>query len=163
MESDKRPDWLLYEHQMVERHAAAHFDADVFHWTHVPEPMLEESGYIHDRNQWRLERKRKHEDPNPLSDYGRHRRAFETAEETWRRSLEATAAFIIQNGRSPSSIAKDPVEKRLGSWVSNQKHNYGAKKNIMKTAAVRAEWAALVGRHPRAFETADKTWRRSLE
>jgi superfamily II DNA or RNA helicase len=64
------PDWMLYEHQMVERHAAEHPDAEVYHWTHVPEPMLEASGYIHDRNQWRLERKRKHEDPNPLSDYG---------------------------------------------------------------------------------------------
>jgi hypothetical protein len=36
---------------MVERHAAAHPDAEVYHWTHVSEPMLEASGYIHDRNQ----------------------------------------------------------------------------------------------------------------
>jgi superfamily II DNA or RNA helicase len=62
-------DWVIYEHQMVKRHALEYPDAVVLHWTHVPEPMLEEAGYIHGRNQWRLKNKRKN-DINPLSDYG---------------------------------------------------------------------------------------------
>jgi superfamily II DNA or RNA helicase len=67
-------EWLRYEHQMVKAHISNHPTATVFHWTHVPETMLKESGYIHDLNQWRLKRKREY-DPtspylNPISDYG---------------------------------------------------------------------------------------------
>jgi superfamily II DNA or RNA helicase len=73
MEADA-PDHMRYEHQMVEEHAATHPGADVHHWSRVPETMLIDAGYIHDANQWRLERKRRlaPDEPsaNPVSDYG---------------------------------------------------------------------------------------------
>jgi hypothetical protein len=122
MESDGAPDWMLYEHQMVE-------------------PA---------RVEW-------------AALVGQHPDAFETAEETWWRSLKETEAFVLQNGRLPSNKAKDPAEKRLGSWVGTQKQNYAAEKHIMKTPAIRAEWAALVGQHLRAFGTTEETWRRSTQ
>jgi len=73
MEADA-PDHLRYEHQMVEEHAATHPGAEVHHWSRVPETMLIDAGYIHDANQWRIDRKRRLEpdepSPNPVSDYG---------------------------------------------------------------------------------------------
>jgi len=69
------PDHLRYEHEMVEAHRAAYPGANVWHWSHVPLPVLIASGYIHDANQWRLERcqRRRDEDDdglNHVSDYG---------------------------------------------------------------------------------------------
>jgi len=66
-------DWLAYEYQSIKEHAATYPEANVRHWTHVPESMLIEAGYIHDANTWRLDRKRRFEaDPtlNQVSDYG---------------------------------------------------------------------------------------------
>ena len=56
------PEWLKYEHQMIEEHKErVPDDADVYHWTHTPETLLEECGYVTDRNRWRLCRKRRYE------------------------------------------------------------------------------------------------------
>jgi hypothetical protein len=90
----------------------------------------------------------------------RHPQAFETYEQAWRRSAAETESFINQHDRLPSK--RDPVEKRLGSWVVNQKANYAvtpeASKQIMKS--MHGEWTALVQRHPQAFETYEQAWRR---
>ncbi len=68
------PEWLAYEHQAIEQHAATHPEAEVHHWSRVPEIMLTDAGYIHEINRWRLDRKRRFDpdktSPNPLSDYG---------------------------------------------------------------------------------------------
>ena len=68
------PEWLTYEHQAVERHASTYPKSEVHHWSRVPESMLIDAGYIHDVNQWRLDRKRRFKPdeptPNPVSDYG---------------------------------------------------------------------------------------------
>jgi superfamily II DNA or RNA helicase len=68
------PEWLTYEHQAIEQHAETYPDAEVHHWSRIPETMLTDAGYIHAANQWRLDRKRRFNpdeaSPNPVSDYG---------------------------------------------------------------------------------------------
>ena len=58
--------------------------------------------------------------------------------ETWKNTHQKICKFIDTNGKRPSSESKDPEEKRLGSWVSNQKKNYDPhgselSKQIMKS------------------------------
>jgi uncharacterized protein YukE len=89
--------------------------------------------------------------------------AFESAEETWRRTFQQVERFLEVNGRLPLKTAKD--EKRLGQWVSNQKTNYDPDpdrcKYVMKQ--VSGQWTGLMERWPEAFESAVETWRRTFQ
>jgi hypothetical protein len=38
----------------------------------------------------------------------------------WHEMLEKVDRFLSDNGKRPSSEAKDPEEKRLGIWLSNE-------------------------------------------
>ena len=42
----------------------------------------------------------------------------------WKNNHKKMRLHIDKNGKTPSQKAKDPEEKRLGNWVSNQKTNY---------------------------------------
>ena len=44
--------------------------------------------------------------------------------EDWKNKHSQMCEFIDTNKKSPSQTAKDPTEKKLGQWVSNQKKNY---------------------------------------
>jgi len=44
--------------------------------------------------------------------------------ERWKENHQKMCEFIDENGRAPSSAAKDPEEKRLGRWTSTQKDKY---------------------------------------
>jgi superfamily II DNA or RNA helicase len=55
----------------------------------------------------------------------------------WKNTHHKMCEFIDSNKKSPSYGSKDPSEKKLGSWISNQKGNYNSvgpefSKNIMK-------------------------------
>jgi superfamily II DNA or RNA helicase len=45
-------------------------------------------------------------------------------DELWKENHMKMCEFVISNKKSPLSTSKKPEEKRLGSWVSNQKRNY---------------------------------------
>jgi len=58
--------------------------------------------------------------------------------ENWKNNHKNVCEYIEKNGRAPSTIAKNSGDKKMGSWVSNQKDNYDANgsemsKGIMKT------------------------------
>ena len=42
----------------------------------------------------------------------------------WGKMCEKLVAFVAGHGRLPSTIAKDPAEKRLGTWVARQRTAY---------------------------------------
>lgn len=55
----------------------------------------------------------------------------------WKNTHHKMCEFIDSNRKSPSYGSKDPSEKKLGQWISNQKKNYNSvgpefSKNIMK-------------------------------
>jgi superfamily II DNA or RNA helicase len=58
--------------------------------------------------------------------------------QTWKNNYKNMCLHIDKTGKNPSSISKDPEEKRIGSWISNQKKNYDSlghqfSQQIMKT------------------------------
>ena len=42
----------------------------------------------------------------------------------WKNNHKNMCLHIDKNGKAPSSTAKDPEEKQIGSWISRQKKNY---------------------------------------
>ena len=46
--------------------------------------------------------------------------------ENWKENHKKMCEFIDSNEKSPSYGSKDPSEKKLGSWISNQKRNYNS-------------------------------------
>jgi superfamily II DNA or RNA helicase len=65
-------DWLKYEYMCIEKHCQDNPDHKMFHWGDLPENILEDSGYIHDKNIQRLTRlkDRAKAKNKPLREYG---------------------------------------------------------------------------------------------
>jgi superfamily II DNA or RNA helicase len=75
--------------------------------------------------------------------------AEKTAEdpvEDWKNKHAQMCEFMDTNKKAPSTIAKDPTEKTLGQWISNQKTNYNAegasssRSNLMKNPDIWQIW-----------------------
>ena len=70
------PLWLDYEYISIKKHCQDNPGHKMFHWGDVPENLLEDSGYIHDKNKFRKQRminsaKEKSENiTNQLKEYG---------------------------------------------------------------------------------------------
>ena len=65
--------------------------------------------------------------------------------QVWKNNHKKICEFIHKTGKAPSTTAKDPEEKRLGSWISNQKNNYDPRgpefsKKGMKTPEIWQIW-----------------------
>ena len=65
--------------------------------------------------------------------------------QTWKNDRKNMCLHIDKTGKAPSQVAKDPEEKRLGSWVSTQKSQYDSRgsefsKYIMKTPEIWQIW-----------------------
>ena len=62
-------------------------------------------------------------------------------EELWRFTLEKVKKFINENKKRPNVKSKNPEEKKLGQWLSNQNINYKNNTQIMKNnESIRKEW-----------------------
>ena len=63
----------------------------------------------------------------------------------WMNDVANVCTFIDKNGKAPSQTAKEPEEKKIGSWISSQRQKYdsrGAKfsKERMKNEEVWSKW-----------------------
>jgi hypothetical protein len=66
-------------------------------------------------------------------------------DELWKENHMKMCEFVISNKKSPLSTSKKPEEKRLGSWVSNQKRKYDPQgsefsEHIMKNQEIWKLW-----------------------
>ena len=48
--------WLQYEHQSIAKHIEDNPADIMYHWSYIPENLLEDSGYINDKNRTRKRR-----------------------------------------------------------------------------------------------------------
>jgi superfamily II DNA or RNA helicase len=69
--------------------------------------------------------------------------------ELWNEKCQKMCNFIDEHGKAPLTIAKDKEEKRLGRWVSIQKHNYNSKgsefsKHGMKKFEIWKYWTDII-------------------
>ncbi len=81
----------------------------------------------------------------------------------WTQSLADVRTFVVQYGKLPSREAKDPVEKKWGNWIDNQKVNFKQNKGAMSDSDKRNQWQAFVETHPVLFADFDDRWCQTFE
>ena len=70
--------WLEYEYQSIAKHLEDNPNDTMYHWSNIPENLLEDSGYINDKNRTRKrrmiaraeQRSKNNEKKKPLQEYG---------------------------------------------------------------------------------------------
>jgi hypothetical protein len=70
-------------------------------------------------------------------------------DELWKHNLNSLENYVIENNILPNKNSKILNEKKLGSYVHHQKHNY--KYNTMKDASIRKEWEDFTAKYPHLF------------
>ena len=83
-------------------------------------------------------------------------------EEQWRLNHAQLIAHMDKEQKSPSTIDKNPVIKKLGNWLSNQKQNYAKNTLIMSNPDIRAEWEATLVKYGHYLCDQDDKWRLTL-
>jgi hypothetical protein len=76
---------------------------------------------------------------NPL--YSKY---FLSNEEEWNNNLDKVKKYISENKKRPSNYDKSKDIKFLGTWVSNQTHNYKNKLKIMKHNEIYDKWTNFI-------------------
>jgi superfamily II DNA or RNA helicase len=75
--------------------------------------------------------------------------------QTWKNKHKKMCLHIDKFGKRPSDKAKEPEEKRLGQWISDQKRNYDPRgpaftfsKEGMKTPEIWQMWTDTIQKYP---------------
>jgi superfamily II DNA or RNA helicase len=84
-------------------------------------------------------------------------------EECWNERFEELKQFIDKNERTPSTSAKNKEEKKLGSWLSNQKTNYKNKTDGMKDKKRYDTWTQFIEEYKDYLLSRDEEWNNTLE
>ena len=67
--------------------------------------------------------------------------------ELWRANMEQLHAFVTEHNYIPTSYSATPAERKIGSWVYNQKKYYKNRTNQLKTESNRRQWEQFVAQH----------------
>jgi superfamily II DNA or RNA helicase len=67
--------------------------------------------------------------------------------EQWYNKLKMSCDYMDKYKKRPSEDDINPKIKKLGSWVSNQKHNYAKNIRIMANRMIRAEWEVTLEKY----------------
>jgi Fe-S cluster biosynthesis and repair protein YggX len=62
------------------------------------------------------------------------------SDEKWQQTYECFCEWIDTNKKRPSCMSKNAEEKKLGTWIRNQKNNYNKQKEAMKDPEKRKLW-----------------------
>ena len=83
--------------------------------------------------------------------------------ELWRFKLEKVKKFIAENKNRPSISSKNPEEKKLGQWLSNQNTNYKNNTQIMSNENIRKEWEKFKEEYAEYILYGEELWRFTLD
>jgi superfamily II DNA or RNA helicase len=76
----------------------------------------------------------------------------------WPQRFEELKTFIDENGRTPSHGSRNPGEKSLGYWLSNQKRKYRPKIEGMKNVERYNLWAQFLEEYKEYFISNYQKW-----
>jgi len=90
---------------------------------------------------------------------------FISNEDQWKQTIEKVKEFIDTNGKRPTKRLKNPEEKVLGTWMSDQLTSYTKKQHIMKTSEIYDTWTEFINdpRYKEYFNTNEENWKQILE
>ena len=95
----------------------------------------------------------------------RHKLVYRTNDEVWFDTLATLEAWMAAHvGILPKHEAKDPNEKRLATWMSNQQKNSRTPRNGIhaKNDSVHNTWNDHVARHKATYRTNEEVWFKTL-
>jgi len=82
----------------------------------------------------------------------KYQEVFKSNEDIWKDNLNSLENYVIENNKMPSIHSKISNEKKLGSYVHHQKHNYKNYKGNMKdSSSIRKEWEDFTAKYPHLF------------
>jgi late competence protein required for DNA uptake (superfamily II DNA/RNA helicase) len=83
----------------------------------------------------------------------------------WNYKLERVKKYINTNDKRPATNSKNPDEKKLGQWISNQLKNYQKNINIMSNIEIRTLWEDFVNdnKYNIYFLSNETTWINTLD
>ena len=79
--------------------------------------------------------------------------------EQWYNKLKLMCEYMDKHKKRPSDHDKDPVIKKLGSWVCHQKNNYKKNAYIMENTLIRTEWESTMKKYAEYLESGEEAWR----
>eukprot|EP00965_Chrysotila_dentata_P256137 6212450-Pleurochrysis_carterae.AAC.1 len=97
----------------------------------------------------------------------KHYSIFHAGVAAWRSKFQELVEFVREQRergeeRRLSRTSKDPVEKRLATWIANQQTIYVKNTGIMRNTDIREEWAAFVDANAALFKDNKAAWRDTL-
>lgn len=95
-----------------------------------------------------------------INDYKEY---FLDKNDIWEFNFKELNHFISANNRVPLKKAKQENEKKLGLWLSAQKHNYKEKKHSMNTYERQEEWEQFMEQYKELLLTDDEIWVNTYE
>ena len=97
------------------------------------------------RNEWEVTMKK-------YSEY------LESGEEAWRSIHKNVCDYMDKYKKRPSEDDKDPIIKKLGKWVSDQKNKRKKNIKIMTNPVIRNEWEATMKKYDEYFMDGEEVW-----
>jgi len=88
---------------------------------------------------------------------------FKSDNEVWYETFTQVKTFMNENKKRPSQISKNPIEKRLGSWIYTQQKNYKNKKESMKDESKYNLWTNLLEEYKEYIKDNDGVWYEMFE
>ena len=69
------------------------------------------------------------------------------ADEQWCLTIQQVCEYMKVKNKAPSATDEKPEIRKLGNWVSHQKHNYAKNRYIMKKPEIRSKWEATLEKY----------------
>jgi ribosomal RNA-processing protein 8 len=88
---------------------------------------------------------------------------FVSDDEIWYNTLQKVKQFIDEHKKRPLHGSKDTVEKKLGSWISNQQINYKKQIKSMNEEDKRKIWSDFLEEYKEYFVSYDEIWYETFE
>ena len=77
---------------------------------------------------------------------------------SWEEKLAMVEEYIREYGRLPSKSDKDKGIRSLHGWISNNRHKYKIRKEIMKNGTIRDLWEDFIEKYQDLFMTLNERW-----
>ena len=78
--------------------------------------------------------------------------------EMFNNNLKLVSEYIDKNNKTPSTTNKNIEIKKLGSWLSNQQHNYKNTEYNMKDEEIKKIWEEFINKYKKYFLSNDEEW-----
>jgi len=98
-------------------------------------------------------------------DSEKYNKYFLSNEQEWSNKLEHLKNFIISHKNKPMQKSTDEIEKKISSWLRNQRENYILKQECMKNKNIYNKWTEFINdeNYSKYLLTNEEKWKQMFE